>query len=374
MTIRPASQPCAYTSKSPSGLPYQASTHPAPLAAGAELLGVAWSYRDEGTENVWLAEIPATGAALIAGQQITTGTSLQRDPVLAANGAGWMIAWYGNPDGDFDVYAQGWEAGRIVTGGSRQRLTMRAGRDDAPALLALPAGGAMAGWVETRGATMSERVPVLRPLSAIAEPTAAQRDGASSTGVPSFVLAPRSGGLSLAYVQSGSAMPDALLQPLDASGAPVGAPITLSTEHNADGSVDVAADAGGGAVVFGTTVGGLRPEVRARLIDGSGMLQSGTSERVITVAPASGRDATIAPLAGGYVIAYRALGATPTVRLDFRDAELAPTVTLDVASASASGGRVTVRVSGEGRMIVGWADVDATAGTTAIRAARVRCD
>ena len=89
----------------------------------------------------------------------------------------------------------------------------------------------------------------------------------------------------------------------------------LTTEHNADGSLDLATDAGGGAAVFGTTIAGLRSEVRARLVDGSGMPAAGTSEQVITLAPDSGRDATIAQLAGGYVVAYRALGATPMLRL-----------------------------------------------------------
>lgn len=338
------------------------------VAAGTTGLGVAWSARAEGAENVWLAEIPPTGAALIAAQQITTGTSLQRDPVIAPNGLGWFLAWYGNPDADFEIYAEAFEDGRIVDGGSLERLTTRAGRDDAPVLLAR-SDGAMAGWIETRGATMGERVPVVRSLSTTAAPTAGQHDGTTaSTTVGRFVLAPRNGGLSLAWVESGGT-PRALLQQLDASGVPSGTPIQLSTEPNLDGSLDLATDESGGAAVWGTSIAGSRPQVRARLLDGSG---NPLASEVVITDTTTGRDATIAPIAGGYVIAYRALDGSPVLRLDFRDANLDPAATLDVVPVSASGGSVTIRTSGEGRMVVGWADVDAT--TTTIRAARIRCD
>lgn len=337
------------------------------IAAGPTGHAIVWSSGEGALGDVFFAALPPSGAAGAA-TPVTEHFAVTRDPVIAANGTGWMLAWYGNADGDFDVYAEPWSAAG-ASAGPAQRLTMRVGRDDAPALLPTTTG-ALAAWVEER--TITSRVAVTRLLGTDAMPSTAQRDSSpASAAVSRPLLAHRSGGFALAWVDSVSPTPSALLQPLGTDGAPMGAPITLSTEGNADGTIDLAMDEGGGAVTFGVSVGGVRPEVRARLVDGSG--NPSGPERVITDAPASGRDASIAPLAGGYAIAYRALeGATPQLRIAFVAADLVPVVTLDVAPVSATGGRVTVRVSGEGRIAVAWADVDDT--TTTIRAARIRCD
>lgn len=341
------------------------------VAAGTIRAAIAYSVTTSGLQNVWLAEIPTAPGGLFAAEQLTMGTAIVRDPVIAASDGGWILAWYGNTDLDFDVYAVAWEAGRLRTGGSVQRLTSRTGRDDSPALLAT-ATGAWSAWVEERAA--SSRVAVIRPLDLRAAPTAAQRD-ASSAGqtISTPTLARRAGGLALAWVESATLTPNAMLQPLDANGAPVGAAHALSTEGNADGTIDLALDERGGAATFVASVAGVRPEVRARLLDDTGAPYD--SERVITPAPESGRDASIAPLAGGYVIAYRALEVTPPVlRIAFVANDLDVVTTLDVTPITPTGGRTTLRVTGEGRMLVGWADVDVGAGTTAIRAARIRCE
>lgn len=342
------------------------------VAAGASRFAIAFSSRQEGFENVRLVEIPATGPVLAAAESITTGTALERDPVLAPNGSGWIVSWYGNPEGDFDTYAIGWQDGRIAPGSARVRLSARVGRDDQPAIVATPSG-ALAAWVEARGAAMDERVPVTRMLLATATPSGEPRDAApAGAGIGRIAIEDRAEGYLLAWVDSSAAAPSPLVQALDASGTPRGAPISIGAEGNADGTIDLATSPSGGAVVFGASVAGIRPEVRARLVDREGA-PSGP-ERVITPAPSSGRDASIAALAGGYAVAYRELGSRPTLRIVLLDALLAPVGSFEITAVRATGGRVTIRASGEGRMIVGWADVDAASGTTAIRAARIRCD
>lgn len=339
------------------------------LAAGPTAHAVAWSATMAGFEQVFYAELPASGT-LVGGTMVTTGFTTQRDPVIASDAPGWTLAWSSNSAGTFDVYAQRWEADRAD--GVVQPLGTSAGLDDAPALLPIT-GGTLAAWVETRMDT--QRVALTRPLGADAVPSDAQREVSGATTVARPVLALREGGYSFAYVDStgagAGATPTVRLLALDASRGVVGTPVTINTEGNADGTVDLATDADGGAAVFGVSVGGARAEVRARELDGTG--QTSGPERVITPAPEAGRDPSIARLAGGYVIAYRGVeGVTPELRLAFVDASLEVVGNLDITTVEPIGGRTTVRVSGEGRIVIAWADVGASA--TTIRAARVRCE
>jgi hypothetical protein len=342
------------------------------VAGGPTGLALAWSQNVAGAEDVFFVENPESGP--FGPAPITDERALLRDPVIVPNGPRWILAWYGNPDGDFDVYSKATYDPSVMppVDPPIQRLTSHVGRDDAPVLLATPAG-ARVFWVESRSMD-SQRVAVSRPVDVEAVATGAQVDSspAGITTISRPAVGPlEANGFGLAWVDSSSGMPSVRMQALDSGGAPVGGVITLSTEGNADGTLDVATNASGGAVVFGALASGVRPEVHARLVDGTGNPLA--SERVITVSPASGRDASIARIAGGYVVAYRSLAAgTATLRLEFLTASLDPIVALDSVPVATTGGRVTVRVSGEGRMIVGWADVDVT--TTTIRAARVRCE
>lgn len=336
------------------------------VAAGDTGLALAWSARVEGLEQIFLGEIPATSGSASA-QQITTAAAVHRDPVIAAQGDDWILSWYGNPDGDFDVYAVAFVDGRAS--GTPERLTTRAGRDDEPALLASGAG-ALAAWVETRAG--DQRVAVARPLSSTAAPTAAQRDASTAATVSSPALGAREGGALMAWVGGGGADPRVLLQSLDASGSPVGAVRTVESASPASGGVDLATSADeGGVVVYGVTVGGARSEVRIRELASSG--ETVGIERVVTVAPEQGRDASVAQIGGGYVVAYRALeGSSAQVRLAFLGPDLERVGMLDLGGTTSQGGQVSVRASAEGRMVVGWAELGAS--STTIRGARVRCE
>jgi hypothetical protein len=147
--------------------------------------------------------------------------------------------------------------------------------------------------------------------------------------------------------------------------------MTLNAESNADGTVD-AAFVGGGAVVFGALVEASLRQVRFRAVDDMGAPLG--DERALTVFPSVGTDASIAAFAGGYVVTYRRLpgeGMPAQIRL-LLVTELGDVVSeTTVADAAVSGGRTTVRVSGEGRMAVSWADV--IEGATVVRLALLRC-
>ncbi len=341
---------------------------PRPRDVGLAIQGTdaaaVWSAGIGALDEVHFAEIPAEDF-VITSRPITSIGAVTRDPAIAAVGDGWLIAWYSNAGLDFDVYAmtlRGRDMGAIVP------LTTRMGRDDTPTLLST-AEGALAAWVEERSG--ASRVAVARSLGADATPSAPTRDASPSTSsISRPVLAIRSGGFVLAWVDSASATPSALLQPLDSGGAALGTPLPVSTENNADGTIDLAMNTSGGAAAFGVLVE-TRPEVRARAIDGSG--QPTGPERVITRAPTAGRDASLDFFAGGYAVAYRAVDR-PNAQLEIAlvTATLDVVGTIAVTGVAQSGGRISLRTTHDGSLVLAWADVDEE--TTTMRAARVRCE
>lgn len=334
------------------------------LAVNGTNAAVVWSAGVGALDEIRFAEIPPEDS-VITSAMITASGAVSRDPSIASIDGGWIIAWYSNVDHDFDVYATTLRDGSM---GEIVRLTMREGRDDTPALLSTE-DGALSAWIEERSIT--SRVAVTRALGVDATPSAPTRDASlAAFSISRPLLAVRSGGFALAWVDSNSAAPSALLQPLDRMGAAVGTPWPVSTGDNADGTIDLAMKTTGGAAAFGVLVE-TRSEVRARALDGSG--QPTGPERIITRAPTSGRDASIDFFAGGYAVAYRSLSRT--------DAQLEialVTSTLDVVGTNVvtdvagGGGRISLRTTTEGSLILAWADVDES--TTTIRAARVRCE
>ncbi|MCA9609525.1 MAG: hypothetical protein KC619_28195, partial [Myxococcales bacterium] len=151
---------------------------------------------------------------------------------------------------------------------------------------------------------------------------------------------------------------DLLMQPLTPVGARSGAPVTVSVEANADGSVDAAVSPGtGGAVVFGVLVSGVRKEVRFRAMSADGTLLG--DEVPLMTPPATGGDASIVPFAGGYAVAYRGDlggGAGTQIVLLLVDGLGNVLDEAPLTSASEGGGRLTLRATGTGQLAVTWAD------------------
>ena len=111
-----------------------------------------------------------------------------------------------------------------------------------------------------------------------------------------------------------------------------------------------------------------------------------TSDEVKVVTfPLQGRDASISRLGGGYAVAFRSINeADPSrseVRLMFvtkegnlmRDSAGRVASTL-IAEASATGGRVTTRVSRDGQLLIGFLDIDPSNGQRKLRLFRKRLD
>lgn len=333
------------------------------LAAGDTGWGVAWHQNVKGFDEIFVASIGVSGEATV--NQITSLGGLERNPSIVATDTGWLLSWSGNHmDANFETYAQGIGAD-LAPMGSPNRLSNAAGADGSPTLVALPTSGFLVAWVQ---GGMTSNLAVTRTLAASGAPSAAARTiTTAANAVLSPTLASRSAGAVLAWGESSSVPPAARVLALDAAGAASGTPVAASTEGNADGTADLTMDLFGGAIVFGATVI-VRPEVRIRLLDGMGAPSE--SERAATTS--AGRDASIASFGGGYLVSYRSADAEPVIRLALLDAQGVFIDEYDLADAAVSGGRTTVRVTTEGRVLVTWADVG-VAGTR-IRAARVRCE
>jgi hypothetical protein len=353
------------------------STRIIDVSSSAAEFAAVWREQIEGFPQIRLARIPSTTGDATR-LTLTEGTILHDEPAIATVSGGYLVSWIDNTEADYEVYA------RAVTGetlGAVTRVTTRAGRDDSPSLVSV-GDNVIASWVENRDTV---RVPFTQLLSASGALMGASHEitAPESLGRPS--LAPRDGGAVLLYSQSGVALPDVSLQRLDASGVPAGAPEVLSTEHNAGGDVDVGLTPRDGAAVFTALIAGVRRDVRVRLLDGTGT--PGMSEFALNEGMEQGDSASVARLreavgwsAGcrdGYAVVYRSYpdgGAGTVLRLILLDAgaDVVRAVDLTVPDVSNRGGRTTLRISGDGQLLVAW--TDARADRVDMRAARIRCD
>jgi hypothetical protein len=172
------------------------------------------------------------------------------------------------------------------------------------------------------------------------------------------------------------------LVPIDDKGQ-AGAPIQISDAVNGGDTVDLGTrpDDGGG-VLYSLALGGVNYEVHFRRLDQSGGFLG--DEIKIISSPVQGRDASLAHLGDGYVVAYRQLPSgsdtKASIRLAFITKEGNPMrdsvgrlVTTPLVDTSVSGGRVTARVSVEGELLVGFVDTEAEGGP-AFRLVRKRLD
>lgn len=172
------------------------------------------------------------------------------------------------------------------------------------------------------------------------------------------------------------------LVPIDAMGQ-AGAPIQITDAVNGGDTVDLGTrpDDGGG-ILYSLALGGVNYEVHFRRLDQNGGFLG--DEIKIISSPLQARDASLAHLGDGYVVAYRQLptgtGTKAQIRLAFITKEGNPMrdsvgrlITTPLVDASASGGRVTARVSVEGELLVGFVDTD-TAGGPTFRLVRKRLD
>ncbi len=356
-----------------------ASVRVVDVAANADEFAAVWREQIDGIAQIRVAQIPSIVGAPTS-LTVTEGLDVHEEPAIAMVGGDYLIGWIDNADADFEVRARPLADGVL---GATTRVTTRAGRDDSPSLVTVD-DDVIVSWVENRDMD-SVRVPVTHLLTAAGalSGTSHQITAPSSVGRPS--LAPREGGAVLLYSEGSSANPDVSLQRLDATGAAAGAAEVMSTEHNAGGDVDVGLTPMDGAAVFTALIAGVRRDVRVRLLDGTGT--PGMSEFALNEGAEQGDSASVARLRqavgwsegcrDGYAVVYRSYptgGANTVLRLILLDAgaDVVRAVDLEIPDVTNRGGRTTVRISGDGNLLVAW--TDARTDRIDMRAARIRCD
>lgn len=341
------------------------------VAGGAEGWAAIWAGQADGFRDVRAALVPSSGSgATISVLDVTDDPSIEIEPAIAYAGGRWLASYASNATANFEAYTQLLNAALEPSGAPTQLTTTAGVREDSTSVI--PAGaGYLVSWVQDDMVAGTREVYV-QAIGADFTPSGAPQiaaTGSAGTTVPELAAVDSGAALALARGTAGGG--EIVLQMLGANGSSRGAP-TVVADTGIEGTVDVAGGSDGGAVLYGLIVGGARSEIRFRGFDRDGMLPGGT--RVLVGSPAEGRDGSITPFAGGYAAAYRRIDspseATIVVALLDLGGEIQDEI--ELGPTSPDGGRTTIEASGDGHLLVGWAQIGAS--TTDIVTARIRCD
>ena len=345
-------------------------------------VGFGIAYRvDMGCDEIHGAAVPAFGAIPSATPMLGQESCLSyRDLSMLYTDDGWLLAWIDNSTGSGEVHAQYFDDQLAPSTGQLQ-ITDNSDLELRPLLSSLGGTPLLSYIVETTAG----RSVYTKRLDTSDDPIAvvAEDDG----HLPTRFAVAQMGltGAVLAWVNE-NAPSGVYLQPLAQTGDSVGSSIKLSDFSGAGATVDLATNTRGadtergGAIVYSVSIGGANPKVRFHRLTEDGKLLA--DERTIIDAPLLAQGASIANVGDGYVIAYRALPdgniiKEPQIRMLFatregnigRD-EAGRPISYEVAKATAVEGRVTVRMSVEGQLLLSWLDVEASTGQMVLKYSR----
>lgn len=290
---------------------------------------------------------------------------------------GWRLVWVDNSAEGYKTELQSMllnDDMKSFMGSARTRLTTNDQTESRPVLASVE-NGAMLAFI-ARSTDNQHRIVSLKldgqstekdvlPMSADHTPTALAMIQIGSEDV------------AIAWVEE-VGTPGVWLQRTDLDGTPTGDRIQVSDFASAGTTVDLAVRniGEGGAVLY--SIGG---EVKFRRLNAAGELLA--DEIKIVTGPYVGKDASFARLSGGYAIAYRALPGgpitAPELRLTFvtkegsvmQDAQ-GGLISYKLADIADTSGRVTLRVSNDGQLLIGF--VDSESNTKRLRLIRRRLD
>ena len=276
------------------------------------------------------------------------------------HGDGFRLRWVDNASGSAELHSLQLPSSLTPPANpDRSTLTDNTVRELAPVQASFATNAYLA-WISQDGGQRS----ILLQGSAASEPRTLV--AAEAEYAPTRLALAQLGGTTgaLAFV-SEAKKPGVYLLPLTTEGEPRGEPLQLTAAVSAGNTVDIATRAeDGGAVIYSLDLGERR-EVRFRRLSEDGEL---ISEEIKVVSfPLQGRDASISRLGGGYVVAFRSPLADDPQRAEVRVTFLTKEGNLQrdsagnvasyvIAEASATGGRLTARVSRDGQLLVGFLD------------------
>jgi hypothetical protein len=349
------------------------------MAIGTTGFGVAYAGPDC---TIRAMPVQASGAFPSPAKALEDCATTIRELSLLHVADGWRVVWIDNSAGSAELQTMVLRDDMSErVGDLRTQLTTNTLREQRHAL-AKVGDSALLAFIAMDPVTSKQRISTLLLDGA----SSAQDVIAESAGHKPLNLALLQMGendVALAWVEEQGA-PGVWLQRTDLKGASKGAPIKVSDVLSAGSTVDLAArDVGqGGALLYSLGVGGINQEVRFRRLDQTGALLGDESK--VVGAPLQGRDASFARLGGGYVVAYRALPGGPITSPEIRITFISKEGTLQhdasgsllsykLGEASSGGGRLTVRVSNDGQVLVGFVDTTST-GDKQVRLIRKRLD
>ena len=381
----PQPDPCATTAAIPSFAESVASPTTASYSIASARIGFTLAYRSDSNCSQLLATpLPTSGVlpqgAIIAGENDCTRYREVALLPLADDRA--QLSFVDNSSGHAELFTQALDP-RMVPSADPIRLTDNDAQERGLAMATLGAGPAVA-YVERKTSGDALRLRVLDATeAALLVPEGA---GHRPSGLAMTAL---TAGGAVAWVNSEGEHPGVWLNALTTDGEANGTPVALSPLSGPTASVDLAVqnrggDAEqGGAAVYSVWVGETGRELRFRRLDARGAPRD--QERKLLGAPLRAGDASITSLGDAYAVAYRALAdgvliTEPQIRLLFVSAE--GDVQRDdygrprshfVDSASNTAGRLTVRSSTDGRLLIGWVDGD-DSGRFQLRLSRLQLD
>jgi hypothetical protein len=345
---------------------------------------VVWSAFDmaDARRNIYARRVPLTGD-LTESLRVTEDGWINDGPsTVGVGGGNALVSWYDNSECedtpvdatcDYEIQVQQATRDGLVFGDRQTISTNTDLRDDNPTLIR-NGDTTLLAWV--RDDTFS-RIAQTQILSSTGIPIGITREVTTdANSITNPVLTALGDGFAMAWAEPRMEARQMVVLPLTREGTPAGPIDVINTEDNADGYIDLAANELGGASVFGVQIDGIRDEVRFRPINLDG--QAVGLERTLSRAPLRGRDPSIAPFHGGFIVAYRLLEGSPEgdgefIRVVTTDVDGAIGDELDLADAQATGGRTSVSVAPDNTVLVVWPDYQEFVGTT-ISAVRIRCE
>lgn len=189
-----------------------------------------------------------------------------------------------------------------------------------------------------------------------------------------------------------------MLEVLDLDGNPVKTPFVLTDKAGTIGTLALATDEEGGAVIYTIAQGMYGRQVWFQKLDDRGEpppamvggLVTGTEDPMLIISPPTRPfDASVTKLATGFAIAYRALPAedaspmdgepdymndtpSPRIRVHFTERFGRTVEESDVALSEPTGGLTSIESALDGRIMLAWRDLHED-GTTSLTAARLPC-
>lgn len=310
---------------------------------------------------------------------------LIKDAATAALKGQWLVATIDSRDPPYDVWVQRYDASKGEQGAA-VRLSQASAVETALAIASLrDAEHAIVAWGDEETAGVRALYTRVVGADGAAVGDAVKIEESTTVYYRGLSLAPLgAGGAGVAYWRYSEDFKtsEIVFRALDATGKPTRDEWVMATNAGPSASVDLATDQSVGGVVWSRAEGSLGRQVWFQRIDGTGQaaeLVAGPGRspalRVVN-SPFRGVDVSVAKLLTGYVLAYRSLPAAKetraAIRLYFLDRNGAVIGDSDVAYTSESGGRTAVEAAYDGRVVIGWSQVNED-GKSELKLVRLPC-